>query len=399
MLYIIRISGYFVAPSGLIDKGHEVDIFAERTEHNIKTHRDVKKYQLIDKTYYFNIPPYGRKRKLKSLGLALVNFYNHPRILYRIMRSFKDKGEIPPLRWIHPYIAVPFLHRKHYDIVFCHFGPNGLKGSILKKIGLIQGKLVTTFHGYDLTRYIHSHDKNVYQEIFKHGDIFLPISEYWKEQLIELGCDRNKIIVHRMGVDMRKFSFIPRYPEDDGQIRITTIARLVEKKGVEYGIRAVAKLVKLNKKVEYYILGDGILRESLQKLIDDLGVNKNIKLLGWKQASEVVEILSKTHLLIAPSVTSSDGDKEGIPVVLMEAMAMGLPVISTEHSGIPELVENGISGFLVKERDVDDLFEKLKYLIENPDIWVEMGKSGHKQVEEFYNIDKLNYHLLKCILT
>ena len=140
---------------------------------------------------------------------------------------------------------------------------------------------------------------------------FLPISEYWKEQLIELGCDRNKIIVHRMGVDMRKFSFIPRYPEDDGQIRITTIARLVEKKGVEYSIRAVAKLVKLNKKVKYYILGDGILRESLQKLIDDLGVNKNIKLLGWKQASEVVEILSKTHLLIAPSVTSSDGDKEG----------------------------------------------------------------------------------------
>ena len=380
--------------TGLIDKGHEVDIYTDKVVNTTKIHLDVEKYKLLDKTYYFNIPPGRITRKLKGLRLALINFYYHPGLLYRIMKSFKNKEEIPPLGWIDPYIALPFFRKKPYDIISCHFGPNGLKGLQLKKLGLIQGKLVTTFHGYDLTKFLQIHGKDSYKELFKDGDIFLPISEYWKHRLIELGCDQNKILVHRMGVDFRKFSFIPRCLEADGKIRITTVARLVEKKGVEYGIRAVAKLLKLNQKVEYHILGDGVLKENLQQLINELGAENNIKLLGWKQQHEIVQILSKTHLLLAPSITSSDGDTEGIPVVLMEAMAMGLPVISTEHSGIPELVENGKSGFLVPERDIDALFEKLNYLIEYPQSWVEMGKSGRNYVEKYYSIDKQNNQLV-----
>ena len=198
-----------------------------------------------------------------------------------------------------------------------------------------------------------------------------------------------------MGIDCQKFTFTPRQPHPDGQIRLVTIARLVEKKGIEYSIRAVAKLSQIDPNLKYNIVGDGELRESLECLIQELDVGDTIKLLGWKDSKEIIKILNSAHIFLAPSVTSHNGELEGIPVVLMEAMAMGLPVVSTQHSGIPELVEDGVSGFLVPERDSEALAEKINYLIQHPDIWVQMGKEGRLQVEKFHNIDRLNERLIE----
>ena len=102
--------------------------------------------------------------------------------------------------------------------------------------------------------------------------------------------------------------------------------------------------------------------------------------------------------MIAPSVTSAEGNQEGIPMVLMEALATGLPVIASSHSAIPELVQDGKSGFLVPERDVDSLAEKIKYLIEHPETWPEMGSTGRKFVEKNYDIEKLNDRLEKIYI-
>lgn len=137
------------------------------------------------------------------------------------------------------------------------------------------------------------------------------------------------------------------------------------------------------------------MRTQLEELIQKLGVASQVELLGWKQQTEVKEILDRADIFLAPSVTSKQGSQEGIPVALMEAMAMGLPVLSTLHTGIPELVENNVSGFLVPERDVDALAQKLRYLIEHPQLWGQMGKAGHTFVQEDYNIDKLNRQLIK----
>jgi len=105
---------------------------------------------------------------------------------------------------------------------------------------------------------------------------------------------------------------------------------------------------------------------------------------------EIIELMKHTDVLIAPSVVSEDGDEEGIPVVLMEALAQGMPVLSTQHSGIPELVQDGESGFLVPERNVAALAEKLAYLVKHPEMWQKMGRTGREYVERYYDIDKLN---------
>lgn len=379
--------------TGLIDRGHQVDIYAGHKGDNAKIHADVEKYSLLDKAYYTNMPRNKFWRLLKAIGLLIANFYKKPLGLLNSLNIFKYGKQASSLELF--YMAILMLgQKKSYDIIHAHFGQNGLKASILKYLSFIQGKVVTTFHGNDITTYLKKEGERAYDLLFQLGDYFLPISERWKGRLIELGC-KDKIIVHRMGIDCKKFAFSLRKSPPNDQIKLVTIARLVEKKGVEYGIRAFAKLKKTRQSLNYTIVGDGPLKESLQQLIDQLDINDAVKLVGWKQQQEVIKIIEESDILLAPSVTSQNGDQEGIPVTLMETMAMGLPIISTQHSGIPELIESGKSGFLVPERDVDALAQKLNYLIENPEVWSEMGLEGRNFVEQNYDINKLNDKLVQ----
>ncbi|MCX7595411.1 MAG: glycosyltransferase, partial [Fischerella sp.] len=259
----------------------------------------------------------------------------------------------------------------------------------------IQGKLITSFRGYDISWYVQEFGEHVYNELFIKGDFFLTNCEFFKKRIIKLGCDQNKVVVNGSGIDCSRFQFQVRKLESDGKIRIATTGRLVEKKGIEYAIRAVAKVLKIHQNLEYNIVGDGELKGHLQQVIRELNVAEQIKLLGWKNQQEIIEILARAHIFIAPSVTAKDGNQDAPVNTLKEAMAMGLPVISTFHGGIPELVQDGISGFLVPERDADAIAEKLSYFIEHPEIWEQMGKAGRAYVEAHYDINKLNDELVE----
>ena len=379
--------------TGLIDRGHTVDIYAVQSDNNPRMHPDVIKYNLLQHTYYFRkLPAGGLQRKVKITGLILKYFYKKPRCLLKTrLLSGRVKGSILKILCI----GFPFLDKKPYDIIHCHFGPNGILGATLKEIGVFEGKLVTVFHGYDISSYLRKHGHAVYNSLFMKGDMFLPISERWKNRLIELGCSEQKIVVHRMGIDTGKFCYLPRKPGKDGKVRLLTVARLIEKKGVQYAVQAVADVLKRYSNIEYNIVGDGPAKNTLEGLIEELNVGNNVKLLGWRHQEEIIELMKHTDVFIAPSVVGGDGDEEGIPVVLMEALAQGMPVLSTQHSGIPELVQDGESGFLVPERNVEALADKLEFLIKHPEIWSEMGRKGRKHVERYFDIDNLNNRLVE----
>jgi colanic acid/amylovoran biosynthesis glycosyltransferase len=385
--------------TGLLDRGHDVTIYAKIHRNEPVIHADVEKYHLLDRTFYYGnsyqaMPANKFLRLVKTMGLVITNFHTKPILLLKLLYilKFVRKATSPcSLREIATLLSKD-IHS--YDIFHCHFGPNGNVGALLKDLGVIEGKCITTFYGYDLSMYTSEKGNEVYDSLFKAGDFFLPVSERFKEKLIQLGCEKKRIAVHRLGVDTSRFLFTARKPGEDGKVHILTVARLVEKKGVQYGIQAVAKVLKKHPHVEYKIAGDGPLRSRLQSLIDGLNVNGQIKLLGWKRQEEIVELMRNADILVAPSVTSKDGDQEGIPVVLIEALSQGLPVLSTQHSGIPELVRDGEFGFLVPERDVNALAEKLEYLIEHPERWSKMGQAGRDYVTRYYNIDKLNDQLV-----
>jgi len=382
--------------TGLLDRGHEVDIYIEAPGDTTKMHPDVEKYHLLDRTYCIGMPANRFLRVLKGLWLFCVNYNKNPVLLQQSLNIFKYGKDAASLRLLYAAISVlPSLDEGPYDIIHCQFGTFGFIGISFRIVAAPKGKLVVSFRGYDITWFLWWSGDDVYNRLFKIGDLFLPNCDYFKNRIISLGCDEKKIVVMRSGIDCSRFLFTPRHFPPDGRVRIITTGRLVEKKGIEYGIRAVAKLATAYPNIEYYIIGDGPLKENLQQLIQELDVCDTVKLIGRMQQQELIEILDNSHIFIAPCVTAKNGDQDAPVNVLKEAMAMGLPVIGTQHGGIPELIEDGVSGFLVPERDVDHLVEKLAYLIEHPEVWPAMGQAGRAYVEEHYDINKLNDQLVE----
>lgn len=381
--------------TGLLDRGHEVDIYTDRVKDWSRVHPDVKRYRLWDRTYMMmEVPRNYLWRVLKGIWLGLTHVHRAPRLILRSLNPFAY-GEQAINLWLF-YTAVSLIKQPtSYDIIHCQFGTQGYRGLAFKRLLRPTPKLLVMFRGFDISCYIQDGGDRVYQKLLKHVDYSFANCEFFRQRILALGWNPQKVSVHFSGLDTGKFNFHRRTLEPHEPVKIVTTGRLVEKKGIEYAIRAVAKQAQTFPNLTYSIIGDGHLKESLEALIRELCAESYIHLLGWKDEAEIVEILNDCHLFIAPSVTADDGNQDAPINVLKEAMAMGIPVISTTHGGIPELVEDGVSGFLVPERNVDALSDRLNYLLTHPECWPDMGHAGHDFVEQYFNLNRLNDRLVR----
>ncbi len=384
--------------TGLLDRGHELDIYAiggpSRDIPGIE--KDVEYDQILGKTYYYPLRIPAKFFLIIFRGLWRIS----PQLaasVSRGLRTFGIRQDRPSFRLLQRlYRTIPFGgSKKPYDVIHCQFGDTALRILRHRRNGILGSKLVTSFRGGDISSFLKKHGDQIYAPLFRSGDLFLTNCEHFRRRLVRLGCDEAKVKVHGSGIDCRKFFYRLRTASDDGPIRIVTTARLVRKKGIEYGIRAVAALVAAHPRIEYTIIGEGPLQKALEQLILELGVAGRVSLAGQKRPQEIVQILDRSHLFVACSVTAKDGNEDAPVNTLKEAMSMGLPVVATRHGGIPELVEDGVSGFLVPERDADAIAEKLDHLIRNPHLWPEMGRAGRTKVEEKYDKEKLNDELVE----
>jgi colanic acid/amylovoran biosynthesis glycosyltransferase len=286
-------------------------------------------------------------------------------------------------------------------LLHAHFGVEGVYA--LPFAQRLKIPLVTTFHGFDATRNMTgllkagkiSYLRYVYglKRLIREGDCFIAISNYIRNRLIERGFPPNKTIVHYIGIDISRFASDGR--EDDGRT-ILTVGRLVEKKGTEYLIRAIAKIRSEVPDVQLEIVGDGPLRRFLERLTTEFGISQQVRFIGTLSHEEVAVHMKKASIFCLPSVTAEDGDAEGLAIVFLEASASMKPVVGTLHGGIPEAIHNGHNGFLVPERDVNALSDRLLLLLKNPELRRGMGNAGRKMVEADFDINKQT-HLLEGI--
>jgi colanic acid/amylovoran biosynthesis glycosyltransferase len=202
-----------------------------------------------------------------------------------------------------------------------------------------------------------------------------------KELLMSHGVPKDKLRVHRLGIDLTRFT--PREPSDAAPLRICLIGRFVEKKGIEYAIRAYAP--HASDKVLLDIVGDGPLAQDLHALVSRLGLDRFVSFLGVLHPDEVAKHLSACDMLLAPSVVTRSGDRESGLIVAKEAAACGIPVIATMHGGLPDIIDEGTTGFLVPERDVARLSERLERLIADPALRRRMGSAGRLKMEREYD--------------
>jgi len=201
------------------------------------------------------------------------------------------------------------------------------------------------------------------------------------------------------GIPLERFPFTQRYAVPEGA-QFLQVSRFEPKKGIDITIEAFSRYLKeSDTTARLTIAGDGPLKSDLMLLADTLGLGESISFPGRVGYLKYIELLQAADVLLHPSVTSPDGDMEGLPTAICEAMACGLPVISTRHSGIPEIIEDGKDGFLVEERDVDGLFKRMASL-RMADI-PELSRRARMKIEDKFNHDKtitvLSEHMSRII--
>ncbi|MGP0591598.1 glycosyltransferase [Nitrospira sp. T9] len=374
-----------------MEAGLEVNVFAGRARDVMKISEDLEKYHLQERTSYQVIPKNKTLRFAKGLHLILKYILKYPVPILRSLNVFRYGRTAASLSLL--YQIIPFLGKGPFDIIHCQFGTYGQEGLNVKQVVAKTAKVVTSFRGFDATKSIHK-SPDLYGKLFREGDLFLPVSNSLKNLIVQKGCDDAKIVVLPSGIDCQKLKFSPKTLCEGEPIHVMTIARLVEKKGIAYAIQAIEKIVRSGRSIHYSVIGEGELRGDLERLIEERDLKEYVQLLGWKNHEEVIRLLQDAHILLAPSVTAKDGDQEGIPNAIKEAMALGLPVIGTQHSGIPEIVEDGVSGFLVPERDANALVDRLLFLIDHSEKWPDMGRAGRVRMETDYDIKILSDRLV-----
>jgi glycosyltransferase involved in cell wall biosynthesis len=273
-------------------------------------------------------------------------------------------------------------------LIHAHFAPDGLLAlPLAERLGV---PLVTTLHGYDVSRSAASllfsgRLSWMRYALFRHrlaarGRLFLAVCEAVRRRAVARGFPPERTLTHHNGVDLDRFGPGGNEPEPG---LVLHVGRLVEKKGTGLLLRAFRCVLRERPEARLAIAGDGPLRASLER--QSAGLGGSVRFLGALGHAETADWMRRAWLLAAPSITARDGDSEGLPQVVIEAAASGLPAVASDHAGIPEAVEDGRTGFLVAEGDVDALARRLLDLLGSLELRLGMGAAARALAEERFD--------------
>lgn len=300
----------------------------------------------------------------------------------RIARWRMACGDMAPL--------LPSVRALRPKVIHANFGPDGVRA--LPLAGQLRLPLVTSLRGYD----VHLQKATLIRSLrwswvayalgearlHRCGALFLAVSEALRERAIARGFPAERTLTHYDGIDLDRFR---TGPEGAREQVVLHVGRLVEKKGTLGLLRAFSAIAATHPRARLEIHGDGPLRAMLQSEAVALGLGARVIFRGHTSPEAIAARMREAWLLAAPSCTASNGDGEGLPTVVVEAAASGLPVIGTHHAGIPEAVRHGQTGLLVPEADVGSLAEALKQLLGDAEMQAAFGRSARRLAEERFD--------------
>jgi colanic acid/amylovoran biosynthesis glycosyltransferase len=284
-------------------------------------------------------------------------------------------------------------------LIHAQFGLGGaLALPIARKTGL---PLVVTFHGGDATKDKHFERRALIPTIFQRrrdrmvetARTILCVSRFVRDRLIERGFPAGKLVTHYLGIDIPAEVVLPPVGVSD---TVLFVGRLVEKKGVDMLIDAMAILRQSAPALELSVIGDGPARGELEKRAQAAGIK--VKFHGWLDEKKVRSAMRRSLLLAVPSRTAAGGDSEGLPTVIMEAMALGVPVVATRHAGIPEIISDRVTGLLVPEADAGALADAILALKNEPDLTNRLRGEAYADVRARFDADRQSALLERMLL-
>jgi colanic acid/amylovoran biosynthesis glycosyltransferase len=277
--------------------------------------------------------------------------------------------------------VAPHFHRHAASagaaLIHAHFASGGR--SALPLARRLRIPLMVTLHGSDVTTRMDFRRR--YKDLWREASLFLCVSEFIKRKAAEAGFPKDKLRVHYIGIDREAF-----HPQNQSRQRdvVLFVGRLMEKKGCEFLLRAMGMLRKTHPHAKTVVIGDGPLRPSLEKFAAQLGIS--CQFLRAQPAPVVRQWLSTARVFCVPSVTAANGDSEGLPTVIMEALAMGAPVASFYHAGIPEIVVDGQTGLLAPERDSSTLALNILRLFRDDAFWSQCVEQGTALLQNRFDL-------------
>jgi len=376
---------------GMIERGHEVTIFANKIVDPGVTHDALVRHNLMDKVVVRPAVPERRLARLR-LGFSALKAAGAARRIGPALATLNifrfGIGALGMSLLIRA--GVHFRHGD-FDVLHCQFGQLGIEVARLRTCGVLNGSLVTSFRGADAT--IKAYEtSNKFQNLFETGDRFLAVSNSIRDRLVELGCPVAKIEILRSGVDLSTFNY-RGLMKPHSPVRLVTIGRLGPTKGHEYALNAVRKLVDEGYSIDYRIVGNGPRRQDLVECAAELDLGDVVSFERAVSANEVAEILRESDILIAPSIVAPCGQTEGIPNVIKEAMASGVPAIGTNVGGVAELVDHGTNGFLVPQKDPDAIADCVRTILAQQDEISQILSRARQSIEQVYDLQRLNAEL------
>lgn len=284
------------------------------------------------------------------------------------------------------------LRQGQFELMHAHFGINGSYAAPFAKTHNLP--LVVTFHGHDVpaligrNRFTLSYGRYALTapRMFRQAKLLLPASQDLADRLIrDLGADPSRVEVHALGIDTKRFVARDHSHDDP---RVIMVGRFTDKKGHRYGFEAFARALAQIPQARLTLIGDGELRDDYRKQIRQLGIEHAVDFAGILTPDEVAQTIREHRVMICPSVTAKNGDIESGVMVVKEAGAAELPVIGSRHGGIPDIIADGESGYIVEERDVNALAAHLIELLKDPALCQKMGQAARKRICEHFEIHR-----------
>jgi len=283
----------------------------------------------------------------------------------------------------HPWDIADQLQKHRPDLVHAYYGHKAI--TYLPMLREWGGPWVVSFHGVDVSTKLHEKGEETtgtLQDVFAEAELVMARSESLLVRLKDLGCPEDKLRLNRTPIPMDHLTAIVRTPPANGEWRIVQACRLIPKKGILTAIKAMEKVIAVWPQAQFLICGTGPQEAKLRESIEQRGLGENIKLLGWLSQEQLLEVYNAAHLFLHPSEVTKDSDQEGVPNSMLEAMATGLPVVATQHGGIPEAVTHETDGLLVPEKNPDALAEALLKLLGTPPMLADMSKHAASSVRQ-----------------
>jgi colanic acid/amylovoran biosynthesis glycosyltransferase len=277
---------------------------------------------------------------------------------------------------------------RSYNIRLLHiyFGNNGVFWLPLFRKQTIP--MIVSFHGADVAvGFNTSGGQRRLKQVFAAADLLLARSQSIQQSLMAAGCSPDKIRIQRTGIPSSEFGYRTRSYPEGGRFQLLQACRLIEKKGVEVTLRAYSRFVQRWPASRLVIAGDGPLRQPLEQLAQQLNIRSQIEFTGFLTKEQLLKRYYESHLFIHPSETTAEGDNEGIPNSLLEAMATGLCSIATRHGGIPEAIIHLHNGILVDEQDQEGVYHWMNQLAEDYQRAIDLGRCASETISREFNAE------------